>query len=48
MDAVDEDEVDEVVVVATPAVGKTSVSYLVANGEPNVVVPDEMSLVGIL
>ena len=42
MDAVVEGVVDEAV-VATPAVGKT---YLVANGEPNVV-SDEMSLVGI-
>jgi len=50
VDAVIEDEVDEVVVavvVVTPAVGRKSVPYLVANGEP-IVMSDEMNLVGIL
>ena len=47
MDAVLEDEVDVVVVVATPAVGRKSVPYLVANGDLSVVL-GEMNLVGIL
>jgi hypothetical protein len=48
VDAVVEVEVDEVeaVMVVTPAVGKKSVPYLAANGEP-IVVLDEMNLVGI-
>lgn len=45
VDDVVEDEVDEV--VATLAVGKKSVPYLVENGEP-IVVLDEMNLVGTL
>ena len=32
MDTVIENEVDEVVVVATPAIGKESVPYFVVNG----------------
>jgi len=47
VDAVLEDEVDVVVVVATPAVGRKSVPYLVANGDLSVVL-GEMNLVGIL
>ena len=49
VDAVIGDGVDEVVVavVATPAVGRKVVPYLVAaNGGPSVVL-DEMNLVGI-
>lgn len=47
VDAAVEDEVDVVVVVVTPVVGRKTVPYLVANGEL-IVVLDEMNLVGIL